>query len=80
MGEGRALRLGLSRGRALRLEQARWRALRLGKTWKVAAWKIAQLGIFHLGKYPWEVARRLGKTFGKVPNILDIACSVPFTC
>ena len=40
------------------------RALRLGLTWKVAAWEIAHLGSFHLGKYPWEVE--------KVPNILLI--------
>ena len=57
------------RGRAMRLEQARWRALRLEQTWEVAAWKIAQLGSQHLGKYPWEVAA-WGKIFRKVPNIL----------
>jgi len=30
--------------------------LRLVQTWEVAALEIAQLGSFHLGKYPLEVA------------------------
>jgi len=44
-------------------------ALRLKYTWEVAAWEIAQLGSFPLGKYSWEVAA-WEKAFGKVPNIL----------
>ena len=30
----------------------------IGQTWEVSAWDIAQLGSFHLVKYPWgwEVA------------------------
>ena len=49
--------------RAPRLEHAGGRALQLGETWEVAAWEIAHLGSFHLGKYSWE------NSFEKVPNI-----------
>ena len=44
-------------------------ALQLKYTWEVAAWEIAQLGNFPLGKYSWEVAA-WEKAFGKVPNVL----------
>ena len=64
------VRLGLSRrrrlhlgGRAQRLGYAWGRVLRLRQTWEVVAWEIAQLGSFHLGKYPFK------KAFGNVPNI-----------
>ena len=55
--------------RGPRLEQAVGRAQGLGQTWKAAAWEIAHLGSFHLGKHPWEVAA-WEKSFGKVPNII----------
>ena len=38
--------------------------------WAIAALEIAQLGSYHLGKYPWEVAAEK-KNFGKVPNIFE---------
>ena len=37
-------------------------------TWEVAAREIAQLGSFHLEKYPWEVAAG-GKAIGKLLKI-----------
>ena len=39
------------------------RAQQLGQTWE-----IAQLGSFHLGKYPWKVGA-WEKAFGKEPYI-----------
>jgi len=38
------------------------------RTREVAAWEIAHLGNFYLGKYPGEVAT-LEKALGKVHNI-----------
>ena len=71
------VRLGPLRRRRLQWEAERrgynrllgW-ALWLGQTWEVAAWEIARLGSFYLGKYPWEVAT-WEKYFGKVPNVIS---------
>ena len=67
MGAERCGYYGLG-GRAPRLKQAGGLALRLGQTREVNAWEPTQLGSYHLGKYPWEVATG-EKSFGKVPNI-----------
>ena len=65
----RALRLEHVRVRALRPEHVRVRALRLGQNLEVAAQEIAQLGCCYLGEKTLE-SGRLGKAFGKVPNIV----------
>ena len=50
------------------------RLLRKEYTWEVAAWEIAQLERFHLGKYQREVAA-WEKVFGKLSTIKLLHCS-----
>ena len=68
--QGRAERCGWDwqGGRALQQEQARGLHATVRQTWDFTASEMADLGSYHSGNYPWEVA--VGENaFGKVSNI-----------